>query len=1087
MSTRRWFLALTAGLAVLGPPSRGQSSASADEAQRLIASCRDAEARLGPDHAGLANRLNDLAVFYASAGRYPEAERALARALRIVERHPDGERDAAVCLKHLAIVSAGTGKADEAATRLEQAVRLLEGRVRADEPLLLDCLSDLAAVYIRSKRFADARLLLVRSLLTTEAHHGPNALATADALHGLGTVEHALGRYREAEPLLRRCVAIREARLGSDHPDVARGLVGLASLDYALGRYGEAETLYLGALRILRVHLGPDDPSVANGLRDLAWLYRATGRYPEAADAHRSALQALEARRGPDHLDVAFSLVGLADLYRQMGQYGKSEALQRRGLKILESRLGPQDRDVALGLYKLAMLCQAMGRTAEAEAMHRRGLAIRETRLGPDHPDVARSLVGLAESCEASAKADEAEALRRRALRILESRKGPGHPHVADVLADLAGGSAAAGRLPEAEQLHRRGLAIREAALGPDHPDLAASRIELAKLAAGCGRWDEAATEVDLARRLLRRHTARTLPALAEPEQLAFLSARDRPSLHLALSLALVRRDDPGIADLSAGWVLNGKGVAQEALARRTLMLRDADDPARGRDLRELLAVRARLAALRLTVAEPGHEAEHRRELDRLAARDRELTDRLGEFGRGRADDREMPQPWVEAATVRARLPARSALLEFARIDMVDPAETRRTGAARPARYVAWILPPAGADPVRIVDLGPAAAIDSCVDAVRAGLVPEVVARETGERGEREAELKLKERLRSLSSRVLDPLLPALNPAETWYIAADGALWLVPWAAAVLPDGRYAVEAHTIRHLVSGRDLVRPADIRSKVPAGRSMIMADPDFDLEPRAAREAMTRMLGTRAVPPSEPPVTASPLPVLGRVERLPGTRREAEAIRPRLAAYTGVAPVVYAGIWAQESVFKLARSPRVVVFSTHGFALDGAADGVARASGGGRSATIENPLLRCGLLLAGANRGDRASGGDDGVLTGLEVVGTDLRGTELVVLSACETALGAVHDGEGVSGLRQAFQLAGSQTVVASLWQVPDKETARLMTGFFDRLTVEPSRAMALRQAQLGQIRHRRDRHDGAAHPFYWAAFTLTGPEF
>ncbi len=136
-----------------------------------------------------------------------------------------------------------------------------------------------------------------------------------------------------------------------------------------------------------------------------------------------------------------------------------------------------------------------------------------------------------------------------------------------------------------------------------------------------------------------------------------------------------------------------------------------------------------------------------------------------------------------------------------------------------------------------------------------------------------------------------------------------------------------------------------------------------------------------------------------------------------------------------------------------------------------------TPENPLLRSGLVLAGANR--LSSGGEDGILTALEAAGLDLWGTQMVVLSACETGVGKVTEGDGVHGLRRALVIAGAESLVMSLWQVDDRATRELMAGFYRRLEQGEGRAEALRQVQLQMLRSPR-----TSHPYYWASFVPTG---
>ena len=143
------------------------------------------------------------------------------------------------------------------------------------------------------------------------------------------------------------------------------------------------------------------------------------------------------------------------------------------------------------------------------------------------------------------------------------------------------------------------------------------------------------------------------------------------------------------------------------------------------------------------------------------------------------------------------------------------------------------------------------------------------------------------------------------------------------------------------------------------------------------------------------------------------------------------------------------------------------------------------LENPLLLSGFALAGANRRTAAAPGEeDGILTAEEIAGLDLTGTEWAVLSACESGLGAIAAGEGVLGLRRAFQIAGARTVIMSLWPVEDEATHRWMKALYEhRLLDHMSTAESVQQASLDLLHARRAAGE-STHPFFWAGFVAAG---
>jgi CHAT domain-containing protein len=334
-----------------------------------------------------------------------------------------------------------------------------------------------------------------------------------------------------------------------------------------------------------------------------------------------------------------------------------------------------------------------------------------------------------------------------------------------------------------------------------------------------------------------------------------------------------------------------------------------------------------------------------------------------------------------------------------------------------------------------------------------------------------------------LAAWIVDPLTPYLADRDHLLISPDSELNRIPFEALQTEDGRYWVEAHQISYLNSGRDLLK---LNLTAPSQRpAVIVANPNYD----AAAATATTAPWAADSPRRNIAGGVTDLAQF-RVGPLPGTALEAAAIAPLLPDAQ-----VLTETDATENALKAVQSPQILHIATHGFFLGdsasasdshaergigvvAAAPPVGQTTPASRSITVENPLLRSGLALAGFN--PRSSGDEDGVLTALEAASLNLVGTQLVVLSACDTGRGDIANGEGVYGLRRAFTLAGAEAQVLSLWQVDDYGTQSLMTQYYQALLQDQGRAAALRQVQL-QMLQSGGRY---ADPYYWAAFILTG---
>lgn len=886
------------------------------------------------------------------------------------------------------------------------------------------------------KDYAKAEPYFRRSIAISESKMDKKELGVNPSFEQLMLMLAQQGQLSRVEELLNHAIQSRTTKLGRTHPSVSGLWFYLAHARLVTGDYKAAEKASKTSIA-LRVEVnGPKHGIVSTSLRQLANIYIASGRFELAQDPLIQSMEGFAATWGPNHYVVGLAKNDLARIYQRLGRFNDAKKLFVESMRIL--RLSPPDQQHELlsPANNLGLVHLDQKEWEKAAAYFEQAIEFAEQLLDENDPKVALILANLTIAYTNLGDLKEARELGERSLQIRMKQLGSESEYVAHSLVHLARIDLDAKEFAQAEKKLRQAAAIAEKKLGANAP-LATLVLEMfANVYMRQGQWDKGLQVLNEMQRRTNRYVDEFLMFLSESDQLTYLKARYRERIEESLGLAFVRLKDRNFVESSTEWLLNSKAVTLPVLARRAQAsaLNSQTNPKLKQAIASLQLVRAKMASITKGGLNPLMSAEELKQLEQLRVESGRLSRLIGQ----QLATKPSTSKWTKLDEVRKAMPTGSVLVEYVRVNSSSFTDSK-------PHYLAWIIPASAKEKLSIVDLGLASDIEKNIQAFRQSLDAE--GRFMGSSEERASAQRLDVHLQTLADQILKPLMPAIRRHKRLIISPDAELWTVPWSALPVATNKYAIEQFAIQYVVSGRSLV------AKTPKGNltdPVVLYEPDYNHGVQPGRS-------------------------LNAFSPLPGTKVEGESIRPLIARYTKASVETLTRSAANEAAIKALKKPRIAVFSTHGF-YDG--ERITKAK-------IANPLLRCGLALAGANTLDQASGfsGNDGVLTGLEIAGLDLRGTELVVLSACQTGLGQVQVGEGVQGMRQAFQLAGAQSVVATLWSIPDMETAVLMKEFFTQLVAGKKHADALRFAQLKVILQRRAQ-TRAAHPIYWAAFTLTG---
>jgi CHAT domain-containing protein/Tfp pilus assembly protein PilF len=935
----------------------------------------------------------------------------------------------------------------------EEALAIYRAKLPKDDPRVARSLSNLGNVVGELGDLPAARKHIEEALAIFRAKLPKDDLRIGYSLNNLGVVLRDLRDLAEARKHFEEALAIYRAKLPKDDLRIAQCLHNLGEVLFDLGDLAGARKHFEEVLAIYRAKFPRDDPRIAGSLYNVGLVLWQLGDLPGARKYNEEALALRRAKLPKDDPHIAASLGNLGLVLQVLGDLAGARKCHEEALAIYRAKLPKDDRRIAVSLSNLGLVLQALGDLAGARRHYEQALAIFRAKLAQDDPRIATCLLNLGNVLGDLGDLARARKLYEEALAIRRAKLPRDDPRIADSLNNLGVALSNLGDQPGARRHFEQALAIYRAKLPKGHPNLRFPLEGLMVLERRAGHADKALayleemTYLDLARQ------ERDGLARSEREQL-ISAAKSRPWVDVLLQVLLRAKRTEQAYDLIAA----AKG-AVTSRQRWLRLQRDLADNRASKLLDELRSVDTRLLHLGLADAEQKSlpAIDLGKQLQELTQRREELERELIAISPAFRAEKQRARRGLK--DIAAAVPDKGVLIDF--VEYVPIKTDPKTGKEEPEaapRLGAFVVRPG--PKLHWADLGPSQKLAELVNRWRTGYG---ASRPSANQPSPAAELR-----RLLWER----LEPHVRGAKVILVAPDGPLIGLPLAA--LPGSKansYLLEEYAFVNIPMPQllpDLIAKTDPRFDRPVSL-LLVGDVNFG-------------------PPAEP------------FRPLAGTRSEINDIKDSFQQRFSDAKVtVLRKDKATKQAFTAAsHTPRYLHLATHGtfadpsvksvFALENRARAWRSELLFDRQVVGEHPGLLSGLVFAGANRKDKKS---EAILTALEVGEMELRGVELVVLSACDTGLGLVAGGEGVLGLQRAFQVAGARTTVTSLWKVSDRETQQLMSRFYENLWDKKlSKVEALRQAQLWMLREGNVRgldlpaDTKMLPPRYWAAFVLSG---
>ncbi|MCC5945598.1 MAG: CHAT domain-containing protein [Bernardetiaceae bacterium] len=914
-------------------------------------------------------------------------------------------------------------------------------------------LDSIGNAFVKTQKFAEADSVFNEALVLIEQEVGKQDTLYANMLDQLLTSAYYQGRYDQAIDYAKQTVEIRKKVLGKEHHDYATACSNLGLLYKTQGLYDKAKPLYTEAKEIYEKVFGREHREYANTCSNLGLLYKSQGLYEKAEPLLVEAKEIDEKVFGKQHPEYATSCNNLGYLYKSQGLYDKAELLYIEAKDIYEKTFGKQHFYYANFCDNLALLYNNQGLYAKAEPLYKEAKEIYEKILGKQHPEYAASCNNLALLYNNQGLYAKAEPLYKEAKDIYEKVLGKQHLYYTISCNNLGVLYQQQGLYAQAESLFMEAKKTLKKVLGEQHPQYASSSNNLALLYKNQGFYAQAEP---LYREAIGNKTVQIsnlLPTLSEKERIAYLKSIEYFFSDFQDFALAYHPENPKITAELYNQNLFTKSLVFASTQKMRRQILNSGDSVLIFNFQNWKSKKDTYN--KLLQKSKDEQEKSGVNLTQMASDINELEKTLSKRSTLFAENTTVQNyKWQQ---VREKLGKKEAVVEIIRTLRTTGYDTLGKN-IKDTVYVALFV----------------------TDKTKKQ--PEMLVLENGSELEtkylnyykRAIEFKIEDQ--NSYNQYWKPIQNKLEELrkkgfDKIYFSPDGVYHQISLNSLRNPEtGEYLLESQNIQLIGTSRDLIElgnnETDLSQNFENYRTYLFGYPSYNLEGEGTESegedrgfsSLQRIVGQR-----------------GAVALLPGTKTEIEAIKGYFNQ-KNIKTQVLLEADANEQIFKNIKSPTILHVATHGFFVPKIKQSeVANMQDAVNRTLLENPFMRSGLLLAGCETPNPE--GEDGVLTAEEAMNLSLENTELVVLSACETGLGDIQNGEGVFGLQRAFQQAGAKTVLMSLWKVSDEATQMLMSEFYKNLLSGKSKREAFKAAQLSLKAK-------FPEPYFWGAFVMIG---